>query len=415
MRRRWIFLGVLLLFLAFILATIISSKNALAHVNHSSVYIENPTPTPDINTTVQIAQQEEGNIQTILSIINILVVVYPILITVAAVVLGYFGLRDFRTFRQEGQDLIEDIKKQQGETLEDIKKQQREALEDIQKLQKEAMEKQAEIGRTQQALVYLGLGDRYSNMKDTREAIKAYKKAGDLLPNHPQINYVLGRLYSIFGYYDEAIKSFEAALTVERQYPEAEMELGLAYRRRGEYRRGSDAQEKRNQDYEKAIEHLQHAIELRPDYDYALSTLAGLYRRKGEYQKALEYYEATYRTDPSSSYALGNVASLCWYLGELDKARKYFTLAELASGDHTTTTHAEVYWDYYDLGLAQLALGKTEEAKKSYAKAISETAGAVQFDSVLSVLYFLQKAKDPIPDLDEVIQLIEKEKSTRVL
>jgi tetratricopeptide (TPR) repeat protein len=394
MQRRHLLLGITLLFMVSSgFVAIISSTPAFAHVAHSSLYIANPTPTPDANAILQMAQQEVVNIQIILSIINILTIVYPILLTVAAVGLGFFGLRDLNTLKKQGQDLLEDIKK----------------------LQEEAKEKKVEIGSTQQALVYLALGDRFSNQKDTRQAIEAYKKAGNHLPNDPQINYVLGRIYSGFGYYEEAIRSFEAALAIDQQYPEAEKELGLAYRRLGEYRRGTDVEAMRNQDYAKAIEHLQRAIDLRPNYDDALSTLGGLYRRKGEYQKALEYYESAYRASPTSSYTLGNVASLCWYLGELDKARKYYMLAELVSTDHSMTTHTEVYWDYYDLGLAQLALGKTEDAKKSYAKAISETSGAAQFDSVLNVLYFLQKAKDPIPGLDEVIQTIEQEKSTRVL
>jgi tetratricopeptide (TPR) repeat protein len=393
MQRRHLLLGITLLFMVSSgFVAIISSTPAFAHVAHSSLYIANPTPTPDANAILQMAQQEVVNIQIILSIINILTIVYPILLTVAAVGLGFFGLRDLNTLKKQGQDLLEDIKK----------------------LQEEAKEKKVEIGSTQQALVYLALGDRFSNQKDTRQAIEAYKKAGNHLPNDPQINYVLGRIYSGFGYYEEAIRSFEAALAIDQQYPEAEKELGLAYRRLGEYRRGTDVEAMRNQDYAKAIEHLQRAIDLRPNYDDALSTLGGLYRRKGEYQKALEYYESAYRASPTSSYTLGNVASLCWYLGELDKARKYYMLAELVSTDHSMTTHTEVYWDYYDLGLAQLALGKTEDAKKSYAKAISETSGAAQFDSVLNVLYFLQKAKDPIPGLDEVIQTIEQEKSTRV-
>jgi tetratricopeptide (TPR) repeat protein len=394
MHWRRLLLSITLLFMVVSgFVAIMSSTPAFARVAHSSLYIANPTPTPDASAILQMAQQEEGNIQSILSIINILTIVYPILITVAAVMLGFFGLRDLNTLKEQGQDLLEDIKK----------------------LQEEAKEKKAEIGSTQQALVYLALGDRFSNQKDTRQAIEAYKKAGNLLPNDPQINYVLGRIYSEFGYYEEATRSFEAALAIEQQYPEAEKELGLAYRRLGEYRRGADVDAMRNQDYEKAIEHLQRAIDLRPNYDDALSTLGGLYRRKGEYQKALEYYESAYRAGPTSSYTLGNVACLYWYLGELDKARKYYMLAELVSTDHSMTTHTEVYWDYYDLALAQLALGKTKDATKSYAKAIGETPGALQFDSVLNVLYFLQKAKDPIPGLDEVIQTIEQEKSTRVL
>lgn len=393
MQRRRLWWSIALLFLiASGFLVMIPGRHVLAQTAHSTLYLASPTPTTDANTTLQMAQQEETNIQTILSIINVLVVVYPILITLAAVLVGFFGFRGFRALEKQGQDLLEDIKKLQGE----------------------AAEKKATVERTQEALVYLALGDRLSNQNETRKAIEAYKKVGSLLPNDPHINYVLGRIYSGFGYYDEAIQSFEAALAVEQNYPEAEMELGLAYRRRGEYRQGADAEVMRNQDYEKAIEHLRRAVALRPNYDDALSTLGGLYRRKGEYEKALEYYESAYRADPTSSYALGNVASLSWYLGKLDKARKYYTLTEMVSSERAMATHAEVYWDYYDLALAQLVLGKTEEARKSYAKAIGETPGMVQFDSVLNVLHFLHMAKDPIPGLDEVIHLIEKEKATRV-
>ena len=394
MRRRVLLLVIIaLLFIgAASFAAFISNTHALAQVTHNSVYIDSSTPTPDPNTTLQMAQQEETNIQTILSIINILTIVYPLLITVAAVGLGFFGLRDLSTLRKQGQDLLEDIKK----------------------LQEEAAEKGTAIERTQEAIVYFALGDRFSNQNDTRKAIEAYKKAGNLLPNDPQINYVLGRIYSGVGYYEEAIRSFEAALALEQQYPEAEMELGLAYRRRGDSQQGSTAEATHKQDYEKADEHLQRAIELRPNYEDALNTLAGLYRRKGEYEKALKYYERAFRVDPRSSYALGNVASLCWYLGRLDKARQYYMLTELVSMDHSTTPPAEVYWDYYNLALAQLVLGKTEDAKKSYTKSIGETPGAVQFDTVLNVLHFLRKAKDPIQGLDEVIQMLEKAKSIRV-
>ena len=78
------------------------------------------------------------------------------------------------------------------------------------------------------------------------------------------------------------------------------------------------------------------------------------------------------------------------------------------------TTHTEVYWDYYDLALAQLALGITEDAMKNYQKAIGETSGVVQFDSVLNVLYFLHKTKHRMSGLDEVIQMLEKGKATKV-
>ncbi len=393
MQRRHLLLGTaVLIILISSLMMIIPVSHVYASIAHSAIRLVTPTPTPDASTTLQMAQQEETNIQSILSIINILVVVYPILIAIAGVVLGVIGFRGYRSIEKQGQDLVDTIKN----------------------LEHEAEEKKAAIERTQNAIVYLALGDRLSNQKDMRKAIEAYKKAGSLLPDDPQINYVLGRIYSGAGYYEEAIHSFQAAIAAQPRYPEAEMELGLAYRRQGEYQQGPNVQTMRESDYEKAKEHLQKAIELQPDYEDALSTLGGLYRREGDYERAFEYYRKAYQANHDSSYALGNVASLAWYLGRIDEARKYYERTELVSSMRTMDGHSEIYWDYYDLALAQLVLGKTEEAKKNYQKAIGDTPGVVQFDSVLNVLKFLQNAKEPIAGLNEVIQTLEKEKATRI-
>ena len=396
----------LLLIVASGLWLLIPGSPVLAKQTHHTLYLVGPTATPDASQTLQMAQQEEVNIQSILGILNLILVLVPIFVALAAIILSIFGIREFRDLEKKKLDL-----EKQAENLE---KQAKNLVEDINQIKREAADKKMEIGHTQEALVYLALGDRLSNQNDTRNAIDAYKKAGTLLPNDPQINYVLGRIYSGFGYYDEAIKAFEATLAVKQDYPEAEMELGLAYRRKEEYQDGSNATVAHSQDYTKAIEHLQRAIALRPNYDDALSTLGGLYRRKKEYEKALEYYEKAYYADRSSSYALGNMASLAWHLRKLDKARNSFMLTELMATERIQTPHSETYWDYYDLALAQLVLGKTADANKNYAKAIGQTPGVVQFDSALNVLHFLQNSPDKIPGLNEVIHRIEQEKATKV-
>jgi tetratricopeptide (TPR) repeat protein len=390
-RFYWLFLAILVLLFSSLLI-IIPDSHALAVQAHALMQLDTPTPTPDASITLQMAQEEETNIQTILNFINILLVIYPLFLTVAVVVLGVIGFRGYRSFE----------------------KQAREQVDVINNLEREAEQKKKAIEHTQTAIVYLALGDRLSNQKEMRESIEAYKKVGSLLPDDPQINFVLGRIYSGAGYYEEAIQSFEAAIAVQASYPEAEMELGLAYRRRGEYQKGLNAQAIRESDYQKAKEHFLRAIELRPGYGDALSSLGGLFRREGNYEQALEYYEQAYRADPGWSYPLGNAASLAWYLGKLDLARHYYTLTEAASAVRLIDPHSEIFWDYYDLALSQLVLRKTDEAKKNYQKAIGETPGAVQFDSVLNVLYFLQKAKEPITGLDGVIQMIEKERSTKI-
>jgi tetratricopeptide (TPR) repeat protein len=393
MQRRyfWLFPAVLVLLFSSLLI-FIPGSHAMAVQVHAIMRLDTPTPTPDASTTLQIAQQEEANVQTILNFINILLIIYPTLLTLAVVVLGVIGFRGYRSFQKQAHEQVDEIKK----------------------LKMEAEEKKAIIERTQTALVYLALGDRLSNQRDTRQAIEAYKKAGSLLPEDPQINYVLGRIYSGIGYHEEAIIALQRAIAAQPHYAEAEKELGLAYRMRGDYQKGLNARELRKNDYERAKEHLQRAIELQPDYVDALSSLGGIYRRAGDYESSLEYYERAYRADTSSSYALGNVASLALYLGKKDEANYYYLLTEAAATVRTKEPYSEIYWDYYDLALAQLVLGKATDAKKNYLKAIGYTPGVTQFNSVLNVLYFLQKAREPINNLDEVIQMIEKEKATRI-
>jgi tetratricopeptide (TPR) repeat protein len=352
-----------------------------------------------------------------------MLVLFPFLITVATIVLGVFGFRGFQDFERKWDSHLGEVENDWHERLGKIENEWREHVNQINQLEQEAKDKQTALVRTQQALVYLGLGDRLYNQKDIKNAVAAYKKVASLLPDDPQINYVLGRIYSGAEYFDDAINSFEAALKVQPDLPEVEMELGLAYRRRGEYQKGPNEDALRTIDYAKAIEHLQRATELSSNHkasfatlsgldrpEDAFATIGGLYRRKGEYEKALEYYEQAYRINPSSSYALGNVASLSWYLVKLDKAREYYILTEALAKVRNMTPHPEDYWDYYDLALAQLVLGKTNEAKDTYRIAIEKTPGVVPIDSVLDVLRLLQKAKDPIPGLNDVIEMIEKAK-----
>ena len=212
------------------------------------------------------------------------------------------------------------------------------------------------------------------------------------------------------------------------------MELGLAHRRHGDAQKGPDAEALRNTDYDQAIEHLKRAIDLRSNYEDALAALGAVYRRMGDrerdlqheekareyYELAMDYYQQAHNAEPFSSYALGNVASLSWYLGGQKAARSYFVLAEAAARVRIMNVGgtAEIYWDYYDLALAQLVIGTVDknealknEALQTYKTAIQLTPGTVQFDSVLNNLCLLQKAPERIDKLDSVVATLEAAKA----
>jgi len=336
------------------------------------------SPTPDASTVVNAANAAVSHAQDVLNIDTLFATVLGVVLGLFALVVGaltFLGIRSYREVNELAQHL-------------------RTHLDSLQK----------EAHQTRQALVYIGLGDRLLGQKYTQEALENYKKAGALLPNDPQINYVLGRIYSGAGDYDAAISTLEASRP-EQPSDQAKVlkELGLSYRRRGEAL-------KQDADYDEALQLLKKASALNPGDADTLAIIGGLYRRRKEYVQALDFYERAWRANPGLSYALGNLASLSWFRGNVSDAMMYFSFTEVAATGRIKKGQSEGFWDYYDLALAHLATGKIAEAKATYTKAIQETPGNVQFDSVLNNLYLLQQAPQTMPGLDDVVTMIKAAK-----
>lgn len=340
------------------------------------------TPTADTTAAVNAANNAVSHAQDLLNIMGWFATILGVVLTLFGLFAIGLGLLGFRSYR-EVLSLAKDLRT----NMEEIR---------------------AEAEKTRSALVYLGLGDRLLSQRDTEEALENYREAGKLLPRDIQVQSMLGRIYSGAGDYEAAISTFEAAIKMlEATLPpdngrlgNVEKELGLAYRRRGR-------ELNQEADYDAAIQHLKRAASLNPKDSDTLAILGGLYRRKGTYPRAYSAYEQAWNLNRGSSYALGNLASLAWYEGKKDEARMYFGFAEMVATDHIKKGQGEIYWDYYDLALAQLVLGKASDAQKSYAAAIKETPGRVQFDSVLDNLYLLQKAPLPISGLDDIVKMIK--------
>ncbi|HYT35136.1 MAG TPA: tetratricopeptide repeat protein [Ktedonobacteraceae bacterium] len=414
MQRTHLLPAIALLAILFsMLLVAISGSHAQAH---NTIVIDTPTATPDANQILNQANavatqaaQASGSAQNSLSIVNFILGFFAFVIALVGAVGISVGIYGFNIVTKYRNQLVTD--------------------------QAEIAQKKTAIDNTISALVYLGLGDRLFNQDRKQEAVEIYRKVGSLLAGDTQINNVLGRIYSGAGYYEDAIKSFEAALASDSNLAEAHMELGLAYRRHGDAQKGQNAEKQRNADYDKAISHLKRAVDLRPDYEDALAGLGAIYRRMGDkerdlnsdeqareyYELARVYYEQAYSASPFSSYALGNVASLSWYLAKQDAAYDYFVLARAAAKVRLKTggRSTELFWDYFDLALAQLVIGTVDkntamkdEAIETYNTAIRLTPGVVQLDSVLNNLYLLQKSQQRIDGLDAVITKIEAAKSS---
>ncbi|HAG98857.1 MAG TPA: hypothetical protein DCL75_08365 [Ktedonobacter sp.] len=408
-----------LLFAVALLAILLSTLLVVvagSHVSaHNTIFIETPTATPNANQILNQANQATTEAQGTLNVISIIIGFFSLIVGILGILAGILT--------SVGIILINRYRKQLNEERQQLSEEREEAIK-----------KRTDMDNTLKAVVYLGLGNRLHDQDKKQEAVAIYRKVGSLLPGDSEINYSLGRIYSGSGYYEDALTAFKAALSANPNFAEAEMELGLAYRRRGEAQKGPDAEALRNVDYDQAVTHLKRATDLHPNYEDALAGLGAAYRRMGDkerdaqhdakareyYEQSRDYYKQAQLADPSSSYALGNVASLSWFLGEKNAANGYFTLAEAVAKVRIMNAgrSPEIYWDYYDLALAQLVTGTVtkdeatkDEAIKTYHTAIQLTPGAVQLNSVLNNLYLLQKARDGIDRLGKVISLLEAAKA----
>jgi tetratricopeptide (TPR) repeat protein len=360
-----------LLFIDIIFFPVVS----FAHAETVSIsHISTPTSTIDPQSVLERAQDAVNTSNIIGAIMGVVLT----FIGIFAVALSFLGFNTYRDVREQTKVLRKNVEEAQMEAM-----------------------------KTREIFMYISLGDRLYNQKKISEALEYYRSASRLLPQDVEVNYVLGRIFSELGDYEEAIRTLEpiSTLNVEgssssNRRSKVYKELGLAYRRRGERLHNES-------DYEKALACLNEAIKLNGNDDNAYAIRGGLYRRMNKLRSALEEYRKSWQLNANSTYALGNIASLTWYLDDVKTSKEYFAIAEPLARMRVKQGKPDAYWDYYDLALAQLASGKLKEAQVSYRKAIDLTPGREQFEAVLSNLYLLQKSSQKMPELDDIVTLIE--------
>jgi tetratricopeptide (TPR) repeat protein len=384
------------------------------HVNAQSKALTldiTPTTTPDPNQILQqtidaknqAVDAKNSAVETVQGFFNYITYVVPAIGAVIAIISGilvFFGYDTRKSIKE-----TTDTYKQE---LENYKQE----LKNIEKLTTQVKQAEEKFDRIDIAFASLRLGDILYAEGKREMAIEAYKEARKLR-SLAIINYSLGKAYSAMKQYDAAIQVLEEAYDEKPDSPQTSKELGLAYRRRGEEKRKTEpTSDQYKADYVLAARYLERAILLDPEYEDALGTLGGLNKRLANYQTSLDYYLRAYNAAHDSSYALGNIASIYWYQGRLTEAHEYFERTKEVASKRIERNIEDVYWDYYDRALAQLALKQKQAALDDYNKATSLTPVGIELESVLDNLLFLQSArnpKEPIEGLDEVIEFIKQQ------
>jgi tetratricopeptide (TPR) repeat protein len=265
------------------------------------------------------------------------------------------------------------------------------------------------------AVLYLLIGSQLVDQGKLDTVIDIYEKVKQIQPLDPQVNYILGQMYSKIRAYDKAIACLEIAVKQDQDFALAHFELGLAYRQLANTKY-NNPQDKQlwDQDYEKALKHMEQAVKLLPHDDVIAVTLGGTYRRTKDYDNAIRCFQDALKLNATSSYALGNLACIAWHEGDLPLALATFEKTDEAATERILARSSyEPHWDYYDRAMARLALKREEEAMEDYRTALNLTQNVAHLESVLSGISFLLEVKDtyPIDGLDKVLAMVRDEKT----
>jgi len=111
--------------------------------------------------------------------------------------------------------------------------------------------------------------------------------------------------------FEEGIALLEAVTEAAPEATTAHLDLGIAYRKVG--------------DFDRAAESLEKALALHPRHPVAQNELGIVYRKQGRFEEARASYEAALAVYPDFHFARRNLAILCdVYLGDLACAVEHY-------------------------------------------------------------------------------------------
>ena len=141
------------------------------------------------------------------------------------------------------------------------------------------------------------------------EAKPLYKTILDQHPDHAECLHLLGILHGQQGNTKDALFYLQKALNIEPTSPAIHNSLANTYKR---------------ENTEKAVEHYNKAIELKPDYATAYNNLGIILQKQNRIPLAMEHYQQAINLLPNYSDAHHNLAMLYLEQRQLALAKKHY-------------------------------------------------------------------------------------------
>ncbi len=140
------------------------------------------------------------------------------------------------------------------------------------------------------------LGDVYARKGDLANAAKSFEKALALNPNYPDATHNLANIYRMQGKVDESINLYKRALELNPAIWQSHLNLAAIYFDRKEYAL--------------AKEHAIAADKIHPNNPQILGNLGLILLTDGDLAQARTYFERTLNQDPENQIALQGIASI---------------------------------------------------------------------------------------------------------
>ncbi|MGA1839207.1 MAG: ABC transporter substrate-binding protein [bacterium] len=156
---------------------------------------------------------------------------------------------------------------------------------------------------------YYQLGCYYQNMGNYKKAIKEFKKAVFLDPDHAEAYNKMGILYDKLKDFSKASESYQAALALNPDLYFVYNNLGFSHLLQG--------------NYNKAIRMFKKALTLNKGNVRILNNLGMVYAETGQYDLALE----TFKLAGGNARAYYKMAGIFYEKGMLNEAKDYFVKA----------------------------------------------------------------------------------------
>jgi tetratricopeptide (TPR) repeat protein len=246
--------------------------------------------------------------------------------------------------------------------------------------------------------------------QDPATATLKYQRALEDSPDNPLLRLKVSLLLKDQGRWSEALSHLAVAVSVAPSYAEAHREKGIAENKIWWGMANPPA------DMPDGEASLRRAIELNPgDFD-ALSSLAGILKRKEKWKEASELYEQATRVSHGHPYPMLNALKLAARASGLmpldDKARFRLERAEYSLRAQVANNPPyNAPWSFFDLAEIRLYLGDAQEFTKFLNDGVRRCTGDWQPRTFRESLQLLIDGGIDLPGLaDGVVELREAER-----